>query len=117
MVSYAQLTFSDPNPLKRWLQRGRLRHSIRLAQSLSDPRYIVDFGAGNGELCKLLRGKYPHARMVCYEPVEIYRNEARENLASLANVEFLATPGGIADVDIVFCLEVLEHLPPKQLAD
>ena len=117
--TYSSLTFADRNPIKRWLQRSRLTSAIRMAQRLHPPRTILDFGAGNGELCKLLSTAYPYARVLCYEPAPTLMREATENLALTAGVELLSRLDTVApsSVDIVFCLEVFEHLPPKETAE
>jgi SAM-dependent methyltransferase len=118
-ASYAELTFCDPNPIKRLLQRSRLSHAIRLAQMTPSPRVILDFGAGNGELCKLLRMTYPQMRIVCYEPTPALLQEAKQNLRHVQGVEFLSTLETIDphSIDLAFCLEVFEHLPLKETVD
>ena len=57
MINYSDITFNDPNAIKRWLQYKRLKTSIKLSSKFFNPinKYsICDYGAGNGELCKLL---------------------------------------------------------------
>jgi trans-aconitate methyltransferase len=117
--SYSDLTFSDPNPIKRFLQRSRLTHAMRMARRVPAPRTILDFGAGNGELCKYLRSAFPHARILCYEPAPQLLEEARENLPSTAGIDLLPDLDGVkaASVDLAFSLEVFEHLPPRETAD
>jgi SAM-dependent methyltransferase len=116
-VSYAAITFGDRNPVKRWLQRQRLVTAAELAgPRIGAPRVLCDFGAGNGELCKLLAERYQAARIICYEPAAQLLAEARENLKSAARVEFRGDIHGVTPgtVDAVFCLEVFEHLPPEE---
>jgi SAM-dependent methyltransferase len=117
--TYSSLTFADGNPIKRWLQRSRLTAAVRMAQRLHPPRTILDFGAGNGELCKLLRSTYPHSQVLCYEPAPTLMAEAKENLWRTEGIEFLSqldvvVPG---NANLVFCLEVFEHLPPKEMTE
>ena len=57
-MTYSDITFNDRNPIKRWLQRRRLESAISFAgSSLKLGATICDFGAGNGELCKLILGR------------------------------------------------------------
>ena len=116
-MSYADITFGDRNPVKRWLQRQRLVSAINLSGCSSLAKEtICDFGAGNGELCKLLARKCRDARIICYEPAPSLFSEAQENLGSIANIEFCLDPRSIPSgtIDVVFCLEVFEHLPIEE---
>ncbi len=119
-MSYADITFLDKNPIKRWLQAKRLVSAMNLCSHLSrEPEVICDFGAGNGELIKLLAIRYPNAKLICYEPTPSLLEEARNNLSDIAKVEFYQDITGVAldCVDVVFCLEVFEHLPPDETYD
>lgn len=112
-MSYSDLTFKDKNPIKRWLQLRRLVVATRITKNMPQPQCILDFGAGNGELCKLLAVQFPQAKIICYEPTPYLMAEAKENLAGLEQVVFCTDVNEVAQhsVDIVFCLEVFEHLP------
>ncbi|NIP18764.1 MAG: methyltransferase, partial [Xanthomonadales bacterium] len=115
-MTYAQKTFSDSNPVKRFFQRSRLRDALRLAEKYPAPGVVIDFGAGNGELCKGLAARHPDAEIVCYEPHPDLLAQARSNLAGLVNVKFTDTvPEHPAD--LLFCLEVFEHLPERESAE
>ncbi|MGW8256516.1 MAG: methyltransferase [Thermoguttaceae bacterium] len=119
-MSYGEITFRDRNPVKRWLQQQRLVSAIKLCGCLpQEPRAICDFGAGNGELCKLLVEYYENAKLICYEPTPNLLSEAKQNLAGIDEVEFCDDIRGVAHrtFDLVFCLEVFEHLPPKETAE
>ncbi|MDB5954286.1 class I SAM-dependent methyltransferase [Ramlibacter sp.] len=118
-MSYSDLTFKDKNPIKRWLQMSRLRTALRLAGELRSDATICDFGAGSGELCKVLAPKYPQARIICYEPTPSLLVEAQQNLRGLTNVEFEGDLSCVPEgsIDVVFCLEVFEHLPPRETSD
>lgn len=72
---------------------------------------------GNGELCKLLVDRFPEAEIFCYEPGKQMMEEAISNLENLP-VKII---GNVSDLaanyfDIIFCLEVFEHLPPPETA-
>lgn len=116
-TSYHAITFGDPNPLKRWLQRRRLVSATQLAgrhavRALS----VCDFGAGNGQLCKQARLRFPSAQITCFEPSPSLMAEARHNLKADTKICFVESTEslGAAQFDIVFCLEVFEHLPPYE---
>lgn len=118
-MSYAEITFADKNPVKRWLQRRRLDAAIALCATWPLPiERICDFGAGNGELCKSLASAYPQARIICYEPTAALAGEARKNLSGIASVEVWQNLEGVspATLDLIVCLEVFEHLPPQETA-
>src|SRR5882672_4481830 len=110
-MSYAEITTLDPNPIKRWIQRRRLSSAADLYRPNKSPSAICDYGAGNGELMKLLRPRFPAAQLVCYEPYLL--DQASDNLATVPNIVFTALPPQ-HEMDAVFCLEVFEHLPMRQ---
>lgn len=119
-MSYSDITFKDKNLIKRWLQGQRLLSALRLSkQEAIQPKIICDFGAGNGELCKLLAEHYRNARLLCYEPTASLLEEARQNLNLFPGIEYFQNlhdvPAGT--IDVVFCLEVFEHLPPSETED
>jgi ubiquinone/menaquinone biosynthesis C-methylase UbiE len=116
-VNYADITFHDLNPIKRYLQRHRLKDAVRLCRAKTDANVIVDFGAGNGELCMQLSGEFPAATIYCYEPHQEFLDQARDNLKHIDNIIFCSDPAQLASssADILFCLEVFEHLPEKEL--
>lgn len=117
-MTYADLTFRDPNPVKRYLQRSRLTHAVGMVRGLPAPGVVLDFGAGNGELCKHLRAAFPDARILCYEPAPRLLAQAQDNLRDTPGVEIVPHLDDIdqAGVDLVFALEVFEHLPPPETA-
>ena len=118
-MAYSDITFKDKNPIKRWLQHRRLVGATRIAEARLNPRCILDFGAGNGELCKLIAVQFPKTTIICYEPTPSLMAEAKDNLADLPQVHFCADITTIADgsVDLIFCLEVFEHLPDTETKD
>jgi SAM-dependent methyltransferase len=113
--SYAALTRDDPNPLKRAVQSRRLADALRLARDLQ-PGLIIDYGAGDGALCRFAAEIWPAAQHICFEPAPQLAAEARALLASTPQAtvvtEETALPSGVAD--LVFCTEVFEHLPAPE---
>lgn len=117
-MSYAKLTTSDKNPVKRWLQRRRFSDALKVfdrASPTSAPLTVMDYGAGNGELIRQLAELRPIQATV-FEPTPALMKEARKHLGHLDAVRFCNTPTEVPEdhFDYVFCLEVFEHLPPEQ---
>lgn len=114
--SYAEKTFADPNPLKRFAHRRRLRDALGLITTSHEPRRVLDFGAGNGELLKRAVEIWPGAELMCYEPDAGRMNQAREHLAGVPGVSFLDSTDQLSGIraDTIFCLEVFEHLPEPE---
>lgn len=116
-MSYATITRHDRNPLKRYLQRSRLRDALSLVCGLGEFHTILDYGAGDGETCRQLAARFPRAAIVCYEPCEGLREEAAAHLCGLENLEIAGCweelPRG--KCDLVLCMEVFEHLSPEQI--
>jgi SAM-dependent methyltransferase len=117
-MSYAKKTFEDSNAIKRFFQNARLEEAMALVPGNPDPGLIVDFGAGNGELCKHLSRRFPRAEIVCYEPHPDLREQAMQNLEGIDHISFVNDPADLPleAADCLFCLEVFEHLPERELA-
>ena len=119
-MSYSEITFEDKNPIKRWLQKQRLVSALKVAQKTGQkPLSICDFGAGNGELCKYLAVSFPEASIFCYEPANHLFKEAQQNLNDIKNVIFCKNISEIqiSSMDLIFSLEVFEHLPELETND
>lgn len=115
---YSDITVNAANPVKRYVQRRRLRDALSVLDGL-DRRFagkVLDFGGGSGELTRLVAERFPRAEIFCYEPAPRIFEEARQNLAGLENVTLVSALKELKgiDFDYVFCLEVFEHLPPRQ---
>ncbi len=118
-VDYAKLTTNDRNPIKRNLQKLRLAHSLRVLNELpaNFSGKILDFGAGNGELCKQIGLRFPQSQLVCYEPAPKLRKQALQNTQGFNNIKVVGDLQAIENdtFDFIFCLEVFEHLPDGPL--
>ena len=84
-MSYANLTISDSNAVKRYLHKVRYNQSLLALKNYpsSFSGNILDFGGGNGELCKYIYARFPEARIVLYELTPSLREEAVNNLKGL----------------------------------
>lgn len=113
---YADMTFRNKNSVKRLLQQRRLTDALRLAAGFQDIDIVLDFGAGNGELSKRLVTLLPQAHIICYEPYPDLMAEAQKNAEGLKQIEFVTDIGTVSkgSVDLLFCLEVFEHLPERE---
>lgn len=113
--TYAELTREDANPLKRMLQRRRLADALKAARGPA-PGVVVDYGGGDGALCRMAAAAWPAARLICFEPWERFAAEARSGLADLPQVTVVTNEAAIEDAvaDLVFCTEVFEHLPDPE---
>ena len=115
-MSYADITFCDRNPIKRWLQQRRLTDAIRLTAHFQNITTVLDFGAGNGELAKRLGLFFPQAQIICYEPAPDLMAEAKKNAEQFQQINFVTDLATVnkESVDLLYCLEVFEHLPKNE---
>lgn len=115
-MSYANITFSDRNPVKRWLQQRRLTDALQLTAGMQNISTVLDFGAGNGELSKQLIDFFPQAHVICYEPAVHLMAEARINAENFQQISFVTDIDTVSkkSIDLIYCLEVFEHLPKKE---
>lgn len=115
---YSSITVHDRNPVKSYLQRRRLRDALSVLDDLGEDfaGRFLDFGGGSGELSRILAGRFPRAKVVCYEPSPDLLEEARQNLSGFKNVVFLPSLRRLKGRKFryVFCLEVFEHLPRRE---
>lgn len=81
-----------------------------VASEVDASEAIMDFGAGSGEMvCKLIeKGK----RVAALEPSEQRLQKLKEKVGALPNAkgEFLGGAGEGDQFDLVFCVEVIEHI-------
>lgn len=118
-MTYEDITTSDRNPIKRWLQRRRFSDALRVLRGvrLGARLRVLDFGSGDGELVRQMAGIVPVQASV-YEPIPSLMAEARKKLQPLKSVVLLKSLDSVEAgiFDYVFCLEVFEHLPEKETA-
>lgn len=115
VTAYAELTWDDPNPLKRWLQRKRIIDALRQVPKGRTVDYVVDFGGGDGVLAREAARRWPEARLVVFEPYAELAEAARATLAGVPSASVVEREKDIPpDADVVFCTEVFEHLPDAE---
>jgi SAM-dependent methyltransferase len=115
---YASITRDDPNAFKRFLQHKRLNDALGLLKARR-PALSIDYGAGDGELARLLRLMCPAGEVVCFEPSAQLRAQAVAHISALSGISLTAHVTNVADgcADAIFCLEVFEHLPPQETTE
>jgi SAM-dependent methyltransferase len=114
-MAYADGTISDPNAIKRWLHKQRFRDALRVlrAADSTKPIKVLDFGGGDGELLRQCLQIHPLVSACLYEPTPWLRKEAQAKLSASKSIRITSELSLIEkqSFDLVFCLEVFEHLP------
>ena len=72
----------------------------------------LDYGGGNGALSRRIVSLFPASTATCYEPSSTIRAEAIQANSGGA-VRIIDSTAGLDCFDVIFCCEVLEHLPAE----
>ncbi|HZJ95839.1 MAG TPA: class I SAM-dependent methyltransferase [Thiopseudomonas sp.] len=118
-MNYSEITINDPNPIKRFLQKSRFNKALRLYPSKHRSQKVLDFGGGDGELCLRLAGLDASSEYICYEPSIAMYQQAQSKISNREQISLIDSVKSIAEnsIDVVYSLEVFEHLPEKELND
>lgn len=115
-TTYADLTWRDPSSPKRWLQRRRITDALRRIPQDYPVCLAVDYGGGDGVLAERAASRWPEARIVVFEPHSELAQAARVRLSVVAGASVVEREAELpTGADIVFCTEVLEHLPDAEV--
>ena len=109
-AAYQRQTFNTPNPIARYAHRSRLRRSIGYADEMLCPNgCLLDFGCGTGDFLQAFRAIRSDANLFGFEPYLSPGAEAFTRVGNMADVE-------AGSVDVITCMEVLEHLADDDLS-
>jgi SAM-dependent methyltransferase len=103
--------YQTSNPLVQFLIRRFFRKLVRLASDLH-PKTITDLGCGEGIVAEALLKYFGPIKYVGYDknPIAIREAERRNPTAVFQCADLFDLEAGADPVDVVLCLEVLEHV-------
>jgi len=116
---YARKQLYDGAWLITWSHRRRFQLALRLAAGFRGRR-LLDYGCGDGTfLAMACNGPVAPAESVGAEISDALVNDCRTRLGGRAGLSFvtvadLAGPGSEGRFDVLFCMEVLEHVVDRQ---
>lgn len=113
--------YNTKNPIAKVLMNGFLRSFRDLLEMNVEVKTILEAGAGEGYLTKIVAEKYPSARIYAGDIEDEMNRIAKKDLASYKNV--MIQKENVQDLsykketfDLVICCEVLEHVPEPEKA-
>nr|MBV6630648.1 class I SAM-dependent methyltransferase [Oceanococcus sp. HetDA_MAG_MS8] len=114
---YSKITTQSGSWVKRHAHNTRFETALALATRYKGLE-VLDYGAGDGHFAKRLLSKAP--QVTAYEPLGHMHEQLRQNaLDEISGGRIIAERQysnlGVAKYDLIFCLEVLEHLPERIL--
>lgn len=109
-MTYADMTYNSRSRLKRWSHNSRFTRALHVAgQGACHTRRILDFGAGDGYFSEQLKANWPSADIVAYDPspemIALIEQRRCQGIVAISSEDELRP-----FFDMIFCLEVLEHL-------
>jgi len=110
---YAELTTNNSSALKRFSHGRRFRQALALMEIKTGDR-VLDFGAGDGFMMRIIASTHEPGELVGYEPMEsqyvqlftTIKEFGDNRLTAVGEISRLCDAG----FDKICCLEVLEHL-------
>jgi len=119
LSSYADITTEDPNAVKRWLQNRRLDDALWHVEAQLGSGFagrMLDFGGGDGALCRRFLTRFPAATVVSFDPSATMLQQAADGPGG-STVEVTDSTASIesGSIDLITCCEVVEHLPALQI--
>jgi 2-polyprenyl-3-methyl-5-hydroxy-6-metoxy-1,4-benzoquinol methylase len=103
--------YESPNPLVRWIHRGRLEAITREVPQTGQLK-ILDAGCGEGHLLEKLHSRLPHHLYTGVDITDIALRKAEERCSFAEIKKFNLSETGFNNehFDIVICTEVIEHV-------
>ncbi|MBU1894362.1 MAG: class I SAM-dependent methyltransferase [Candidatus Omnitrophica bacterium] len=114
-MSYTNCTFNAPFFLKRFAHQKRL-HDAFLLLDLKAGESMLDFGGGDGTFAEFV-SRSSSIKVVVYEPSKEMTRQISDNYGVTPNFEVIMDVKKLYPIRFnrISCLEVLEHLPEKEL--
>jgi SAM-dependent methyltransferase len=112
---YAQKQIHSRSRLIAWSHRGRFATGVRLAREIVGAR-ALDYGCGDGTFLGLLMNGQPSPRVaVGAEVTTAIVADCRERFKAQKGMHFvlvedLERPAHQGAYDVIYCMEVLEHM-------
>jgi SAM-dependent methyltransferase len=111
-VPYEKQTLENPNPIARFAHKARFKRSKAIVIGwLGSGATVLDYGCGHGrflaELSPLIGPDRPNCKLLGYDP---YLAVRYENYIVIDNLDVIRDES----VDIITCLEVMEHLDSEE---
>lgn len=120
-MKYSNLTIFNNNFLKRFSHNKRFDIAINILKNnyLKNDLNILDYGTGSGDFLKKLEHDIPNLKNISgYEPLIERYNEVFENVSNYENIFVYQSINEIRQkFDVIFCMEVFEHLNKKFLLE
>jgi SAM-dependent methyltransferase len=115
--TYASHTYDDPNGVKRWIHRHRIRSALTFV-GLGPEDSLLDYGCGDGVFLRAAAEIIAPARLVGFEPDPEMRAQARGQVrpGTVLHGSSAGLTGDGRTYSRIICFEVCEHLPAPQLS-
>lgn len=104
-------SYTNPNPLMRWITWKRVSEVLRFLESLPEPKKVLDFGCGYGIFLPYLSahsGSVTAFDLMVYEVRQIGEKEGWRNIEYLGDFKEIASRKNA--YDLILAIEVLEHV-------
>lgn len=122
--------YNAKNPISKMLVQGFITHFTDLVQtfekpqSKTEPKNIVEIGAGEGELTEMVAQRFSAAEIVACDISDRVNDMAKKKLAQYKNTSVQKENAEKvtfkdSSMDMVICCEVLEHVehPDKAIGE
>lgn len=104
--------YEDQNPLVSTVFKKRVKHAIEIA-SLNEKSTILDIGSAWGYLLISILGKYPSCNCTGIDSSTFLINNTKIDNCNLGQADARKLPFADESFDVVFILDVLEHIAEK----